>query len=67
MNSTIILTLQKHESLFFDSHYNGFVVRSTGGLVAVQQHTLEWHNVFHQQTTFVTSDLQCYITLPYIL
>lgn len=66
VNSTIILTVQKHESMFFDSHYNAYVVRPTGHLIAVQQHTLEWHNAFHQQSTFASSDVQCYITLPYI-
>ena len=52
VNSTVILTLQKHKSLFFDPHYNAFAVRSTSELVAVQQRTLEWHNAFYSQNNF---------------
>lgn len=66
VDNTVILSLQKHKRLFFDSHYNAFVVRSTRELVAIEQHSLEWHNVIHPRSTFVTSDIQCYVTLPYL-
>ncbi len=66
INGTIMLSLEKHKSLFFDVHFNSFVVKSLGEHIAVEQHTLTFYNVIHASTTFITTDTQCYLTLPYI-
>lgn len=66
LDTTMILSLQKQKILFFDSHYNAFAVISSRDFVALEQHSLEFHNVIYPRTMFLSSDVRCYITLPYL-
>ena len=66
VDNTAILSLQKYRTLYFDPHFNAFVVLSIPEKIAIEQHRLEYHYVIHPRTTFVSSDSQCYVTLPFI-
>ena len=65
VKGTAILLLKKYQSCFFDVHYNSFKVKPLPDCeqVAIEQHRLEFFNVIHRNTTFVTS----YLKLPYII
>ena len=65
IDETIILSLEKFVSQYFYPHYNAFVVRSCGELLALPQHRLEYHKVLYGRTSF-RYDLKCYVTLPHL-
>ena len=66
VDKTVVLSLEKFVSQYFYPHYNAFVVSSSAGLLALQQHRLEYHKVLYGRNSFVRYDLKCYVTLPHL-
>ena len=62
INHTLIVCVIEYYGHTFSSHYNAFMIKSRG--LAVNVHFLADHRSFHARSSFASSDMNFYITLP---
>lgn len=65
INHTLIICVIEYYGHTFYSHYNAFMIKFRGVVSAVNVHSLVDHRPLHARSSFVSSDMNLYITLPY--